>query len=250
MDRRSPGRARAKRAEDISDVYPITRIGARTAMVRLQGAGVLELEDRNFRLMAGIRVHRYYLASTPTHCATPHTGSTCSPTAPSKPTAAPRSCRYRGDRRDEPRPSGSCARRVPPAQIPAPRPATQGRDAPARRGRHRPMDLPRIARLAGSRRRSRGRQARGRAAPARPDGKSERAGAAVGLNGVELEPQVRLITYGAAGAGRSRSHPSSSVATRRTRPRRAATARAAHARPERRTRAWRSCGGRWWRGRS
>ena len=48
-------------ADDISDEHPITRNGARAQLVRLHAAGVLELEDRHFRLMAGIRAYRYYL---------------------------------------------------------------------------------------------------------------------------------------------------------------------------------------------
>ena len=48
-------------AEDISDAHPIGRAGARAQLVHMRAAGVAELEDRGFRLVAGIRVHRYYL---------------------------------------------------------------------------------------------------------------------------------------------------------------------------------------------
>ena len=48
-------------AEDISGAYAITRTGARAQLVRLHAAGVAELEDRGFRIIAGIRQHRYYL---------------------------------------------------------------------------------------------------------------------------------------------------------------------------------------------
>jgi hypothetical protein len=48
-------------AEDISGSYAITRAGARAQLVRLRAAGVAELEDRGFRIVAGIRAQRYYL---------------------------------------------------------------------------------------------------------------------------------------------------------------------------------------------
>ena len=48
-------------AEDISTAYGITRAGARAQLINLRAAGVAELEDRGFRQMTRIRVHRYYL---------------------------------------------------------------------------------------------------------------------------------------------------------------------------------------------
>jgi predicted ArsR family transcriptional regulator len=48
-------------ADEISRVFSLTRTGARKQLVRLDAAGVVELEDRSFRIIAGIREHRYYL---------------------------------------------------------------------------------------------------------------------------------------------------------------------------------------------
>ena len=48
-------------AHEISSAFSITRTGARAQLVRLRAAGVVELEDRAFRKLAGIRMHRYYL---------------------------------------------------------------------------------------------------------------------------------------------------------------------------------------------
>jgi hypothetical protein len=48
-------------AHDISAAHAITRAGARAQLIHLQTAGVAELEDRGFRIVAGIRQHRYYL---------------------------------------------------------------------------------------------------------------------------------------------------------------------------------------------
>ena len=48
-------------ADEIGRTFAITRTGARAQLVRLRAAGVVELEDRSFRIIAGIREHRYYL---------------------------------------------------------------------------------------------------------------------------------------------------------------------------------------------
>ena len=48
-------------ADEISSAFSLTRTGARKQLVRLRAAGVVEREDRSFRIIAGIRVHRYYL---------------------------------------------------------------------------------------------------------------------------------------------------------------------------------------------
>ena len=48
-------------ADEISGAFSLTRTGARAQLVRLRAAGVVELEDRAFRIVAGIREHRYYL---------------------------------------------------------------------------------------------------------------------------------------------------------------------------------------------
>jgi DNA-binding IclR family transcriptional regulator len=48
-------------ADDISQAYGITRAGARAQLINLRASGVAELEDRGFRLMTQIGVHRYYL---------------------------------------------------------------------------------------------------------------------------------------------------------------------------------------------
>ena len=48
-------------ADEIGRAFSLTRTGARAQLVRLRAAGVVQLEDRGFRVIAGIRVHRYYL---------------------------------------------------------------------------------------------------------------------------------------------------------------------------------------------
>jgi DNA-binding transcriptional ArsR family regulator len=48
-------------ASEISDEFAITPPGARAQLIALRAAGVVELEDANFRLISGIRQYRYYV---------------------------------------------------------------------------------------------------------------------------------------------------------------------------------------------
>jgi DNA-binding transcriptional ArsR family regulator len=48
-------------AADISAAFGITRPGARAQLIALRAGGVAELEDPAFRLMVGVRMHRYYV---------------------------------------------------------------------------------------------------------------------------------------------------------------------------------------------